>query len=448
MQFPLEDYLDYCLSIQGKSKEEVLTDVRRKSAGFARGKTKYRGVSVHCHGSAYEARIRRGNGGKTVYLGLFPTAEEAARAYDRACIASCSGKTAQTLNFPISDYKNLTESFETTKEKMGVYDSIPLSTVGQKRKSRSLILPADSKRPIQRLSEESGTWNSIYNRVNTNVPGLAPDFFPTYKGNSIQLTGNEIGKSRFLTSAHGNLASPCSMAQSLNHLSHSHGKSAWNASFAAPFSQGPQVPMNKNMLQNSASLTTCPLNKIDITGCNSFSSVLNVNNLKQLSMEMPGELPPHIKWMLQDPKQVYESQQDCGMKDLTNFRDCIVQRNSNDFETKNGDQIGSENIKTPPPPASVSGFPECNPHRTEDELVAAAGKQNSLAPLIPPEEKTSPIAHALMSPVRPNIFENNLVSEVLPDEHFLSSPSARYRQVVEECPPMILNWLQDLDALK
>lgn len=96
--------MEFREAITGKSKEEVLSEIRRKSAGFARGKAQFRGVSVHKHGNSFEARIRRAHSGKTIYLGLFPTAEEAARAYDRACVA-LSGKGSSTmLNFPLSDY--------------------------------------------------------------------------------------------------------------------------------------------------------------------------------------------------------------------------------------------------------------------------------------------------------------------------------------------------------
>lgn len=84
------------------TKEEYLATLRRKSSGFSRGASKYRGVARHHHNGRWEARIGRVFGNKYLYLGTYRTQEEAARAYDIAAI-ECRGISAVT-NFDLSTY--------------------------------------------------------------------------------------------------------------------------------------------------------------------------------------------------------------------------------------------------------------------------------------------------------------------------------------------------------
>ncbi|RWR87984.1 AP2/ERF domain-containing protein [Cinnamomum micranthum f. kanehirae] len=100
--FPVSDYEKEIQIMQTVTKEEYLASLRRKSSGFSRGVSKYRGVARHHHNGRWEARIGRVFGNKYLYLGTYSTQEEAAAAYDIAAI-EYRGINAVT-NFDLSTY--------------------------------------------------------------------------------------------------------------------------------------------------------------------------------------------------------------------------------------------------------------------------------------------------------------------------------------------------------
>ncbi|XWS65399.1 hypothetical protein CRYUN_Cryun05aG0109400 [Craigia yunnanensis] len=102
LNFPTDRYEKEIEEMKKVSKEEYLASLRRRSSGFSRGVSKYRGVARHHHNGRWEARIGRVFGNKYLYLGTYNTQEEAAAAYDMAAL-EYRGTNAVT-NFDISHY--------------------------------------------------------------------------------------------------------------------------------------------------------------------------------------------------------------------------------------------------------------------------------------------------------------------------------------------------------
>ncbi|CAI8589017.1 unnamed protein product [Vicia faba] len=103
INFPLENYQKELDVMNKMTRQEYVAHLRRKSSGFSRGASMYRGVTSrhHQHGR-WQARIGRVAGNKDLYLGTFTTQEEAGEAYDIAAI-KFRGENAVT-NFDITRY--------------------------------------------------------------------------------------------------------------------------------------------------------------------------------------------------------------------------------------------------------------------------------------------------------------------------------------------------------
>ncbi|KNA07629.1 hypothetical protein SOVF_170090 [Spinacia oleracea] len=148
--FPIENYKQEIQDMKNMTRQEFVAHLRRKSSGFSRGASMYRGVTRHHQHGRWQARIGRVAGNKDLYLGTFSTQEEAAEAYDVAAI-KFRGTNAVT-NFDISRYH---------VEKIMSSNALLAGEQARRNNKVELIEECPSSTENKRNASSTGEWKMV-----------------------------------------------------------------------------------------------------------------------------------------------------------------------------------------------------------------------------------------------------------------------------------------------